>query len=53
METESINPEDIFHKAIEIADAAERAVYLDEACTGNEKLRAEVEELLRAYPNNP
>jgi WD40 repeat protein/tRNA A-37 threonylcarbamoyl transferase component Bud32/Flp pilus assembly protein TadD len=49
MGTESINPEDIFHKAIEITGATERAAYLDEACKGNEKLQAEVEELLKAH----
>ncbi|MFC1792770.1 protein kinase [Planctomycetota bacterium] len=51
METENMNPEDIFHKAIEITDSAERAAYLDEACKGDQKLRSEVEELLRALEN--
>ncbi|MBN2594728.1 MAG: serine/threonine protein kinase, partial [Sedimentisphaerales bacterium] len=49
METENINPEDIFHKAIEIADTAEQAAYLNKACGENEKLRADVEELLKAH----
>ncbi len=49
METEHKNPEDIFHKAIEIADAAERAAYLAEACGKDEKLWADVEQLLKAH----
>jgi len=42
-----MNPEDIFHKAIEISDQAERVEYLDKACAGDEKLRAEVDALLK------
>jgi len=49
MGTESINPEDIFHKAIKITDIEKRAKYLDQACKGNDKLQAEVEELLKAH----
>jgi len=49
MAAKKTNPEDIFHKAIEISDQAKRAEYLDKACTGNEKLRAEVEFLLKSY----
>jgi serine/threonine protein kinase len=49
METQNVNPEYIFHKAVEIPDATERAAYLDEACKGDEKLRAEVEGLLKAH----
>jgi len=49
MDTENMNPEDIFHKAIEIADIKERAAYLNKTCRGNEKLRADVEELLKAH----
>ena len=37
METENMNPEDIFHKAIVITDPAKRAEYLDQACKGDEK----------------
>ncbi len=43
------NPEDIFNKAVEISDQAKRAEYLDKACAGNEKLRAEVEFLLESH----
>ena len=49
MDTENMNPEDIFHKAIEIADGFVRAAYLDKICKGNERLREEVEELLQAH----
>ncbi|MHC4540025.1 MAG: serine/threonine protein kinase [Planctomycetota bacterium] len=49
METEDMNPEDIFHKALEITDADQRVAYLDDACRGNDKVRAEVEELLKAH----
>ena len=44
-----MNPEEIFHKAIEISDQAKRAKYLDKACVGDEKLRAEVEFLLESH----
>jgi WD40 repeat protein/serine/threonine protein kinase/tetratricopeptide (TPR) repeat protein len=49
MDTENMNPEDIFHKAIEIADGFVRAAYLDKICKGNDRLREEVEELLQAH----
>ncbi len=49
METESINPEDIFNEALEIEDKAKRTKYLNQACRGNEKLRKEVESLLDAH----
>jgi WD40 repeat protein/serine/threonine protein kinase/tetratricopeptide (TPR) repeat protein len=38
----------IFLQAIEIQSAAERAAYLDQACAGNQQLRAEIDELLQA-----
>jgi serine/threonine protein kinase len=38
----------IFGKALELSSAGERAAYLDEACHGDARLRAEVESLLRA-----
>lgn len=38
----------IFAEAIEIADPAERAAFLDRACGSDEGLRQEVEELLKA-----
>ena len=46
MRSESKNPEDIFHEASEITNPKKRNAYLDEACQGNEKLRAEVDDLL-------
>ena len=46
MRSESMNPEDIFHRASEITDPKKRNAFLDEACQGNEKLRSEVEALL-------
>ncbi|MFC1795053.1 serine/threonine protein kinase [Planctomycetota bacterium] len=49
MENKNINPEEIFHKALDIADLDQRAAYLDNACMGNDQLRAEVEELLKAH----
>jgi WD40 repeat protein/serine/threonine protein kinase len=44
-----MNAEEIFHKVVEISDPAERAAYLDDACKEDPKLRAEVEELLKAH----
>jgi WD40 repeat protein/serine/threonine protein kinase len=49
METENINPEGIFHKALEISDPDQRAAYLNNACKGDKQLRSEVEELLKAH----
>jgi non-specific serine/threonine protein kinase/serine/threonine-protein kinase len=40
----------IFWSAVEIADAAERHRYLDEACAGDPELRRHLDELLAAYP---
>jgi hypothetical protein len=34
--------EGIFNKAMEIGDSQEQAEYLERACAGDEKLRAEV-----------
>ncbi len=42
-----IDKEQIFNQAAEIGDPAQRAAFLDQACRGDERLRAEVEELLR------
>ena len=42
--------EDVFFAALEKADPAERAAYLDEACAGNESLRRRVEVMLAAHP---
>src|SRR5438128_683106 len=41
----------IFLAAIEIGSAAEQAAFLDQACAGNQPLRAEVEALLHAHDN--
>jgi len=49
MTSKQSNPEDIFHKAIELPDQAERAAYLDQACQGDEALRAEVDLLLASH----
>jgi RIO-like serine/threonine protein kinase len=47
MASKKSNPEDIFHKAVELSDQTERAEYLDKACKADEKLRAEVDNLLK------
>jgi serine/threonine protein kinase len=48
--TEQHQPDkSIFLSAIEIGSATERAAYLDEACAGNQPLRAEVEALVLAH----
>jgi len=39
--------EGIFGRALQIPSAGQRRAYLHEACGGDERLRAEVEELLR------
>ena len=44
-----MNAEEIFHKAIEIMDPAERAAYLDQACEGDDPLRVEVQALIDAH----
>ena len=44
-----MNAEEIFHKAIEITDLAQRAAYLDGACRGDDPLRAEVQALIDAH----
>jgi tetratricopeptide (TPR) repeat protein len=41
--------ESVFAAALDIADPAERAAYLDRACAGNPDLRREVEALLAAH----
>lgn len=43
-----MNEETIFATAREIADHSARQAFLDQSCAGNPKLRAEVEQLLRA-----
>jgi serine/threonine protein kinase/tetratricopeptide (TPR) repeat protein len=44
-----MNAEAIFHRAVEISDACERASYVAEACRGNPELLAEVQALLKAH----
>ena len=41
------NAEEIFNKAVEMSDSTEQSAYLDQACGGDEKLRAEVDALLK------
>lgn len=41
------NPEELFHRALELKDSEKRAAYLDEVCAGDEGLRAQVDALLR------
>jgi len=43
------NPEVIFNKALEITDPDKQAEYMEQACAGDEKLRAEVEFLLKSH----
>jgi hypothetical protein len=43
--------EAVFFAALEKKEAAERAAYLDQACTGDPDLRRCVEKLLAAQPN--
>ncbi len=49
MTTADRNPDEILQKAVEILDLAERAAYLEQACAGDEVLRAEIESLLKAH----
>ena len=44
-----MNEESIFAVALEKADPAERAAYLDEACAGDPGLRRQVEALLQSH----
>src|SRR5205823_2019302 len=48
MSTAAHDVKSIFGRAVELAAAADRAAYLDEACCGDAALRAEVEDLLGA-----
>jgi len=41
--------ESIFIAALEKADAADRAAFLDQACAGDEALRERIERLLRRH----
>ena len=46
MSATPVDKEQIFNRAAEIADPAERAAFLDSACGGDVRLRAEIEGLL-------
>jgi serine/threonine protein kinase/Flp pilus assembly protein TadD len=48
MTTWNPHANDLFLKALELCSADQRQKYLEEACTGDEALRAEVESLLEA-----
>jgi eukaryotic-like serine/threonine-protein kinase len=48
-----VNESQIFAAALKFATAAERAGYLDDACAGNARLRADVEALLQAQSGDP
>lgn len=41
------NPEELFHRALELKDPEERTAYLDEACAGDGALRAQIDALLK------
>ena len=48
-----MNESQVFANALKLANPAERASYLDEACAGDSQLRADVEALLQAHANDP
>jgi eukaryotic-like serine/threonine-protein kinase len=48
-ETKSMNVEDIFSRALQIQNEADRAAYLEKACAGDLGLRKRVESLLLAH----
>ncbi len=41
------DPEELFHRALEVKDPEKRAAYLDTACAGDGELRAQVDALVR------
>jgi WD40 repeat protein/serine/threonine protein kinase/tetratricopeptide (TPR) repeat protein len=45
-----VNERDIFHAALEIADPAERAAYLEKACAGDAALKEHFQGLLELQP---
>ena len=47
MGTKRLDKDDIFHAAAEMADADERAAYIQQACGDDVSLRAEIEALLK------
>jgi hypothetical protein len=50
MAIENRNPEEIFHRAVEITARSERAAYLAEAYQGVKALLAETEQLTQGRP---
>ena len=46
-----MDEESLFAAAVEKSSPSERAAFLDQACAGDRKLRAQVEALLRAHDN--
>jgi serine/threonine-protein kinase len=50
MEDPTVTERDIFHAALEIADTAERAAYLEMACAGDAALKKHFEALLEVQP---
>jgi serine/threonine protein kinase/Tfp pilus assembly protein PilF len=49
MDKQPLRVKTVFNQALELATAAERAAYLEQACAGAPALREKVEALLRAY----
>jgi hypothetical protein len=49
MEIRAMTEEQVFLAALELADPADRTVYLDKACGGDVTFRRQVEELLAAH----
>jgi len=47
MSANPMDKEQIFNSAADLADDSQRAAYLDQACGNDDKLRVEIEELLR------
>ena len=48
-----VNESQVFANALKLTAPAERAAYLDEACAGDLRLRADVEALLQAHAADP
>jgi hypothetical protein len=48
-----VSESQIFTNALKLATPDEQAAYLDEACAGDSRLRADVEALLRAHASDP
>jgi serine/threonine protein kinase len=48
-----VNESQVFVDALKLVSPAERAAYLDAACAGDPRLRADMEALLRAHETDP